>query len=524
MKTLIAMNIFKKQNGMGIVGQGGKIILFVLPFIMAALFFHSYFPRISALPESVRYLKPVGYFLLLPGLLLWGTAIVQLLTGFSKGKLVTTGAYGIVRNPIYSSVTFFILPAVALLTLTWVYMVVSVFMYAGVMIFIGTEEQQLTQAFGKEYIDYLARVDRLVPFRNSGGHLVHTKLSTIVKALRLRYAIPFVFLLAAVYGWGIHPWAANWGSTTAERQMALPGDELKPGRSGQSTQAITIDAPPDVIWQWLVQVGQDRAGFYTYTWLENLTGADIHNVDEIRPEWQHLTVGDGWRLLPPDYFGDVGKEVVMPVLMVDPGHALVIEMFGAYIIEPIDAASSPDADTSRLIVRGETGAASLLSTMIVDPMVYTMGKRMLLGLKARAEGRPDAPAALMAFAHLGWIAAGITIAGLFVRQRRRGFWLALPVTAALPALLTSSDVQAALAAYLAVGIPVLGFLIFGKSWLGSLLVIGPVVLLTLLLASEAYIAIGITFAVLLLAALSATITESAKTLDGAARRVAAPAQ
>jgi protein-S-isoprenylcysteine O-methyltransferase Ste14 len=87
------------------------------------------------------------------------------MTGFSKGKLVTTGAYGVVRNPIYSSVTFFILPAVALITLTWVYFVVSIFLYVGVMIFIGTEEKQLTKAFGKKYEDYIAGVDRLVPFK-----------------------------------------------------------------------------------------------------------------------------------------------------------------------------------------------------------------------------------------------------------------------------------------------------------------------------------------------------------------------
>ena len=92
-------------------------------------------------------------------------AVFQLLTGFSKGKLVTTGAYGVVRNPIYSSVTFFILSAVALITLTWVYFIPSIFLYAGVMIFIGVEEMQLTQAFGKEYIDYMARVDRLVPYK-----------------------------------------------------------------------------------------------------------------------------------------------------------------------------------------------------------------------------------------------------------------------------------------------------------------------------------------------------------------------
>jgi protein-S-isoprenylcysteine O-methyltransferase Ste14 len=159
------INVLRKQNGMTIIGQGGKIILFTLPSLIAAILVHVYFPQFAALPESLGFLQPVGYVLLLLGLILWGTAVFQLLTGFSKGKLVTTGAYGVVRNPIYSSVTFFILPAVALITLTWVYFVPSVFLYAGVMIFIGDEEQQLTNAFGNEYEDYLARVDRLVPFK-----------------------------------------------------------------------------------------------------------------------------------------------------------------------------------------------------------------------------------------------------------------------------------------------------------------------------------------------------------------------
>jgi protein-S-isoprenylcysteine O-methyltransferase Ste14 len=159
------LNILKKQNGMTIIGQGGKIILFMLPSLIAAILVHMYFPQIAALPESISFIQPVGYLLLIPGLILWGAAVIQLLTGFSKGKLVTTGAYGVVRNPIYSSATFFIFPAVALMTLTWVYFVPSVFLYAGVMIFIGEEEKQLTQAFGKEYEDYQSRVDRLVPFK-----------------------------------------------------------------------------------------------------------------------------------------------------------------------------------------------------------------------------------------------------------------------------------------------------------------------------------------------------------------------
>lgn len=159
------LNIIKIQNGMSIIGQGGKIILFTLPSLIAAVLVHAYFPEVAALPESIRFIQPVGYVLLILGLILWGTAVIQLLTGFSKGKLVTTGAYGVVRNPIYSSVTFFIVSAVALLTFTWVYLVVSIFMYVGVMIFIGTEERQLMRAFGKEYEDYLARVDRLIPFK-----------------------------------------------------------------------------------------------------------------------------------------------------------------------------------------------------------------------------------------------------------------------------------------------------------------------------------------------------------------------
>jgi len=159
------INIIKKQNGMNIVGQGGKIILFMLPSLIAALWVHANLPQFAALPQSFSFIKPVGYVFLIPGLILWATAVIQLLVGFSKGELVTTGAYGVARNPIYSSATFFILPAVALLTCTWVYFIVSVILYIGVMIFIGEEEKQLKSAFGKEYEDYVARVDRLVPFK-----------------------------------------------------------------------------------------------------------------------------------------------------------------------------------------------------------------------------------------------------------------------------------------------------------------------------------------------------------------------
>jgi protein-S-isoprenylcysteine O-methyltransferase Ste14 len=158
------LNIFKKQHGMDIVGQGGKIILFTLPSLTAAIWADTYLPRVAALPESISFIRPVGYVWLVPGIILWGAAVIQLMVGFSKGKLVTTGAYGVVRNPIYASATFFILPAVALMTLSWVYFVVSAFLYVGVIIFIRKEEKQLTAAFGKQYENYIARVHRLIPF------------------------------------------------------------------------------------------------------------------------------------------------------------------------------------------------------------------------------------------------------------------------------------------------------------------------------------------------------------------------
>lgn len=159
------INIFKRQKEMTIIGQGGKIILFTLPSLIAAIGVDMYLPQFAALPAGLAFLKPVGFVLLVIGLIMWGTAVIQLLTGFSRGKLVTSGAYGIVRNPIYSSVTFFVLPAVALITMTWVYLVVSIFLYSGVLLFIGEEEQQLRQVFGQQYEDYLASVDRMIPFK-----------------------------------------------------------------------------------------------------------------------------------------------------------------------------------------------------------------------------------------------------------------------------------------------------------------------------------------------------------------------
>jgi hypothetical protein len=98
--------------------------------------------------------------------------------------------------------------------------------------------------------------------------------------------------LAFVYFYVLRNWLARWGATEAEQHRHLPGDDLVAEPQWGFTQAITINAPVSQVWPWIVQLGQGRAGFYTYESLENLAGSNIHNADRIVPEWQNLKLGD----------------------------------------------------------------------------------------------------------------------------------------------------------------------------------------------------------------------------------------
>ena len=85
----------------------------------------------------------------------------------------------------------------------------------------------------------------------------------------------------------------NWGATNAEAHARLPGDELLEDADGVATRAITIDAPASAVWPWIAQMGPSpRGGAYTYDWIENLLGLDMHSADRVLPEYQHPQVGD----------------------------------------------------------------------------------------------------------------------------------------------------------------------------------------------------------------------------------------
>lgn len=186
-------------------------------------------------------------------------------------------------------------------------------------------------------------------------------------------------------------WYAAWGATAAETERSLPGDELVPNPRLTTTRAITIHAPADRVWPWLVQLGQGRGGLYSFQRLENLARCDIENLDEIRPELQDLEAGDKVRLGPEGYPYYVVRDI-------RPGRTLVLGT------EPDDTGTlgawvfhlEPAGETrTRLIVRSRlayepTWANRLIWRAVTDPIFFVMERRMLIGIRDRAEGTTSA--------------------------------------------------------------------------------------------------------------------------------------
>jgi len=205
-------------------------------------------------------------------------------------------------------------------------------------------------------------------------------------------------LLGVAYWTLVRPRMLNWGATPAERERSLPGDDLLADPDAESTMAVGIDAPPDAVWPWLRQLGQNRGGFYSYEWAENLVGLDIHNADRIVPEWQDLVVGDTVRLGRADRFPDATLEVVA----LDPERSLVLRTPGertwwvwSFVLDPLDG------ERTRLLVRSRIGlpenpAVRAAALLVLDPVSSLMTFGMLRGIRTRAErlaGRERTPAA-----------------------------------------------------------------------------------------------------------------------------------
>ena len=200
--------------------------------------------------------------------------------------------------------------------------------------------------------------------------------------------ISWLFLIYVAVVLALRPWNMEWGTTRAERASVLPGDEFVPVAHYRIDHGITIDAPTETVWPWLIQIGQDRGGFYSYTKLENAVGAQITNADRIIPEWQSRKVGELVPTVPENYLGGIfGSRLGCKVLKVVPGQALVLEGWGAFVVVP-----TADNKTRMLIrTRGEgtPSFAGIISApfglLVFEPAHLIMERGMLLGLKQRAE-------------------------------------------------------------------------------------------------------------------------------------------
>ena len=206
------------------------------------------------------------------------------------------------------------------------------------------------------------------------------------------------------YHFGLRGWCLRWGTTPTEVHATLPGDDLFPVYAGEATHAITIQASPQQVWPWLMQIGQDRSGFYSYTFLENIAGCEMPRVERLVPEWKPRRVGETVWFATPKRFGGQGR---MIAAVVKPQRSFVMvgandwerlqagrparEGFWSFTLEPLGDGRS------RLIARVRNGPPPTLASRGVgrlfwEPMHFVMEQKMLRTIRDLSErGQADNP-------------------------------------------------------------------------------------------------------------------------------------
>jgi hypothetical protein len=212
---------------------------------------------------------------------------------------------------------------------------------------------------------------------------------------------PLLVAGLVLYFAAIRPRLLGWGATRQERRQPLPGDDLVPAR-WQTTRGITICAPPDEVWPWLVQMGYGRGGWYSYDWLERRVGAgefaEGGSARRVIPELQPLAVGDTVALSPAGG---------LTVAVLDPARALVLH----YRMSLLTAApaceedraifdwtwafvlTAVDEDSCRLLVRVRADYRPQwllpLLPFLLEPAHFIMERKMLTTIKQRTTRTVD---------------------------------------------------------------------------------------------------------------------------------------
>jgi len=245
--------------------------------------------------------------------------------------------------------------------------------------------------------------------------------------------------VVSLYALVVRPWFLSWGATEAEQTRALPGDEIAPG-SRSTTRAVTIAARPDEVWLWVAQLGQDRAGFYSYEILEDLAGCEMPRGTEILPGAQEWRPGDSLWMYPPEKLDGLGSA---PLLAMVPGRALAFgtwraatahdrppEGSWAFVVEPAGA------EATRLLVRSRATAPPSVFGRAFDhgffePAHFVMERRMMEGIRGLAEGRPAPSRAAETAEVLVWAGmVAVFVWGVVAVLRRKRWAVPLAVSGA----------------------------------------------------------------------------------------------
>lgn len=295
-------------------------------------------------------------------------------------------------------------------------------------------------------------------------------------------------LTLVVFGLVAPPWMRQWGATEDEQSRPMAGDSilLPSGVAAPETRAIDVNAPASVTWEWLRRVGQGRGGFYSYDWLENLFGDDVHNRRDLFPA-PPVAVGDTIKLAQDGYPGSRPGLTALPIAAVTPGYSFVLKGWGTFMV------ASTGPHSSRMIIRERppvptSAMEAVLRNLVWEPAHFVMERQMLRGVRDRAEGVREAGFGAV-LATLGFLAAGVGAVTLLV-WRRLHWWLLVPTAAAITVFATTGGLRATLAGFVALSVPglVWAYLPRGR-WLALLALLGAV-LLIILAAADAYVAIG----------------------------------
>ena len=195
-------------------------------------------------------------------------------------------------------------------------------------------------------------------------------------------------LLASGYVRLARPRMARWGATDGEVGDAMPGDGEVPGPQFAVTRAVTIAAPPQAVWPWIVQIGYHRAGWYAYDLFDN---DDIPSAETILPEFQHLEIGqvigeEGFavRELEPNRHLVLAFHYPKTQWVVKQG---VWPKFG-HCTMCLQLRPVQDGERTRLVYRVRISAPPLgraLMLALFEPADFVQSRKMLTGIKRRAE-------------------------------------------------------------------------------------------------------------------------------------------